>query len=348
MTTPLTPIGIDVSKLTLDLHLGTHKAARFRLRVPNTLSGFEQVLAWFESMGAEQVHVCLEATGTYGDGIATFLHHKGFLVSVINPARLKAFRESEGTRGKTDHQDAWLLARFCQEKQPAPWQPMSDEMQQVQTLLTRYDDWELMIQQERNRLENQRLDEQTRHEIEEHMALMRARQQQIKERLTTWLTEHETLALDVELLSSIKGIGFLSAARLLLVIQSVTRFATASQLAAFVGVTPRAYQSGSSIRKAAAMDRKGSPQVRKWLYMCAIVAKTHDPGMRRWAEQLASRGKKGKQILVAIMRKLLHIAYGVLKTRQSYDIHRAFPALIPLAPSTFPLTQMTLSFDLTS
>src|SRR5712691_11241749 len=62
-----------------------------------------------------RVHACLEATGTYSDAIATFLFEHGHQVSIINPARVTAFRVSEGIRTKTDRHDALVLARFCEQ-----------------------------------------------------------------------------------------------------------------------------------------------------------------------------------------------------------------------------------------
>jgi transposase len=88
-------------------------------------------------MGCEQVHACMEATGTYGDALALSLHQAGHTVSIINPARIVAFRHSEGGRTKTDKQDAKLIARFCVEKRPTAWKPPSQEVEQLQVILMR-------------------------------------------------------------------------------------------------------------------------------------------------------------------------------------------------------------------
>src|SRR5450432_384095 len=120
--TTCTPIGLDVSKCTLDVQKGTIKTQKHaRLRVANTPEGCHQILDWLESQGILDAHVCLEATATYHDLVAQILFEHGIRVSVLNPRRVSAFRASEGIIHKTDALDAHLLALFCQQKQPKLW-----------------------------------------------------------------------------------------------------------------------------------------------------------------------------------------------------------------------------------
>ena len=109
-------MGIDVSKLTLDVRVESQKHPRRPAqRVSNGGDGFAQLQTWFDAHGLRRVHACLEATGSYSDAIAAFLLAQGHQVSVVNPARVAAFRT------KTDRHDALLLARFCAQKRPALW-----------------------------------------------------------------------------------------------------------------------------------------------------------------------------------------------------------------------------------
>src|SRR5581483_7400911 len=336
---PMIPVGLDVSKKTLDLHYSRETAARFRLRVANGSDGFKQLDDWLMTFGAarQQLHVCLEATATYSDGVARFLHAQGYRVSLINPKRLAAFRESEGRLCKTDRTDAKLLARYCADKEPLAWTPPSATHQQIQVLVRRLDDLEKMQRQERNRQENQRLTAPIRQAIDEHIHWLSQRITQLKRVMAALIKADSTMKETFQLLCSITGIGEKTAWLLISELGDIRRFASARQVAAFVGVTPQQHESGTSVHKRGKMERMGSSQLRKTLYMCAMSACRHDPAMAAWAEQLQARGKAPKQILVAIMRKLLHIVTGVLTSHLPYDRGRAFPLWQGLvAASTAP------------
>ena len=117
-------LGIDVSKATLDVALLRHEHTKSRHRVfPNTPSGHQQLVAWLNTMSDEPVHACLESTGTYGEALALTLHQAKHLVSVVNPALIRAFGQSELSRTKTDKADAQRIARFCRTHQPPAWSP---------------------------------------------------------------------------------------------------------------------------------------------------------------------------------------------------------------------------------
>src|SRR5204862_526540 len=139
MKTVLPVLGIETSKATLDVYLPVAKK-RGDKRVAHTAQGYAQVQLWLKQQGIEQVHACLEATGCYSDGISQFLFEQGHQVSVVNPARVSAFRVSEGIRCKTDKQDARLLAQFCAQKHPALWKPIPAQRQELQSLMGRLDD----------------------------------------------------------------------------------------------------------------------------------------------------------------------------------------------------------------
>jgi transposase len=103
-------LGIDIAKQKFDAALlvdgkTKHKACK------NSAEGFETLMLWLEKQGIRKVHACLEATGNYGEDLAIYLHEAGHIVSVVNPARIKGFAQSELIRTKTDKLDAALIAR---------------------------------------------------------------------------------------------------------------------------------------------------------------------------------------------------------------------------------------------
>jgi transposase len=100
MTIP--PLGLDVAKLKFNACL-LRDGGKLRHRVfPNTPAGFAQLTEWLGNQGVAPAHACMEATGTYGDALAAYLHAAGHVVSVVNPAAIKAYAQSHLSRTKTD------------------------------------------------------------------------------------------------------------------------------------------------------------------------------------------------------------------------------------------------------
>jgi transposase len=121
----LFPLGIDISKAKFDIAL-LRDDGKLRHKVfPNTEAGFQQLSAWLSKHKALPVHACMEATGTYGEALASYLHRAGHLVSVVNPAIIKAFASTLLSRTKTDKRDASLIARYCLQHHPPAWHSAS-------------------------------------------------------------------------------------------------------------------------------------------------------------------------------------------------------------------------------
>ncbi len=115
-------MGIDVSKNSLDVVL-LYEGKSYYQVVGNNLSGFQSLSTWLEREGFQQVHLCMEATGQYGDAAATYFHQRGYPISVINPARIKAYAASHLSRNKTDKADAKLIAEYCQKEKTTSMDP---------------------------------------------------------------------------------------------------------------------------------------------------------------------------------------------------------------------------------
>src|SRR2546429_3138773 len=119
----LPPLGLDVAKSKFNACL-VRAGGKLRHKVfPNNPQGFSQLSDWLKKQEVKQVHACMEATGTYGDSLATYLHEQDHCVSVVNPAAIKAYAQSHLSRTKTDRVDAALIAGFCSERRPAAWRP---------------------------------------------------------------------------------------------------------------------------------------------------------------------------------------------------------------------------------
>jgi len=320
-------VGIDVAKDQLVVCLLTAEGSA-ESRMDNTRKGFNQLHHWLKKQQATHAHICLEATGIYGIDVAQFLHDKGYPVSVVNPARIKGFAESQMRRSKTDRLDAAVIAAFCRALQPESWTPPAPAWYELRALLRHLDDLHQTRQQQVNRLEAATT-ELVREQLQQHIAFLDEQIAQLRQQITAQLSQHPDLQRQVELLTSIPGIGNLTALRLLAEIRSFTAFEDVRQLVAFVGLDPTRHESGRTVRGGRSISRKGQATLRAALFLPALVAKRHNPLLRAFAQRLEAHGKLPKQIIVALMRKLLHLAYGVLKSGQPFDPHFG---QLPLTP----------------
>ena len=314
----LLPLGIDVSKLKFDVAL-MREDGKFKHRVfPNTEAGFSQLSAWLIKQKVERMHACLEATGAYSEALATYLHEQGHAVSLVNPAQIKAYAESRLARTKTDKADATLIARFCSERRPPEWRPLPREVRELQALARRLDSLTEMRGMEANRLDVATT-EAVRASLAEHLAFLDREIARTEALIRSHIDSHPGLRGQRDLLVSIPGIGETTAAKILGEIMDVKLYGSARQLAAFAGLAPRLHESGSSVRKRARLSKTGAPRLRKALYFPAVAAIRHNPYIREMSERLRARGKCPMQVIGAAMRKLIHIAYGVLKSGRPFD-----------------------------
>lgn len=309
------PLGIDIAKLKFDVALLTQ--GKFKTKVfTNDPPGISACLKWLAAHASEPVHACLEATGPYGEALGCALHDAGHTVSVINPARTKAYAQSLGLRQKTDAVDAKMLARFVQTQQPLAWTPPAAELRALQALLRRLDALGEMRTQEKNRLGVAEPTVAT--SIAQHLEYLEAQIDALKAQIESHIDQHPGLKQQQDLLDSIPGIGSATSAWLIGEL-NLTRFDSARQAAAFVGLTPRKDTSGTSVRGKPRLCKQGNSLLRKLLYFPAVVAMTHNPLVRALYLRLKAKGKHNMAIISAAMRKLIHIAFGVLKSGKPFD-----------------------------
>jgi transposase len=315
----LSPLGIDISKAKFDVAL-LRDDGKLRHKVfPNTETGYHQLSDWLSKHHVEQVHACVEATGTYSDALALHLHTSGHRVSVVNPAVIKAFAKTEMSRTKTDKRDASLIARYCLTHQPSAWSPPPPEISELQALLRRLEALVDMRQQESNRLEAGIAAASVKESVTDHISYLDSQIAQTQSLIKDHIDQNPTLKQQRELLSSIPGIGDLTAAKLLAEIIDINHYSSARQVAAFAGLVPRHHQSGTSVRGKPRLCKVGAARLRKALYLPAIVATQHNPTIKAMSQRLKDRGKCPMQIIGAAMRKLIHIAFGVLKSGKPFD-----------------------------
>lgn len=336
MSENLTPatgvVGIDVSKLKLDLYaLASSRASGLRKSFPNNATGHRSVHDWLLKKGfvPASTHVCLEATGPYSESLALWLVDRGWRVSVVNPARIKGFAQSALARNKTDPADAALLARFAAAMRPALWEPPSAEHRQLRAWVDRLQALKDMRQQELNRIEalEALAEPQVRDHVAEHIAWLDEAIAKLERDIDQHIDGHPALRTDAQLMASIPGLGRTSVAKVLAYAGNVRRFDSAKALAAFIGVTPRQRLSGTSVTGRTMLSRTGHQALRNALYMPGLVARRHNEALRAFGDRLRQRGLAPKAVIGALMRKLAHLIYGVVKSGKPFDVTRAMPKL---------------------
>ena len=314
-------LGIDVAQAKVDTCLVrvTPGSKPLYRRFDNTAAGHQQLLAWLATQGVGQLHVCLEATGTYSDALALCLHQAGYRVSLVNPLRIKRYGESELRRIKTDKSDAALIARFCLTQHPDPWTPLAPERQELRDLVRSLQDVKQMAQQERNRRKSGSHTPTVTAATTRILACLDHEQATLEKAIVQHIRAHKTLAADYALLLSIVSIGPKTAALLLAELGDLRRFANVRELVAYVGLCPRLCDSGSSLHGPTPLTKRGNAAVRCALYFPAMNAVRFNPFLKPFYARLLATGKPKMVALCAVMRKLLHLAYGVLRSGKPFE-----------------------------
>jgi len=271
METSMDIIGIDISKAKFDAALLLGERVKHAV-FSNTEAGFGQLLAWLAKHRpdpAAPLHSCMEATGNWGLELADFLHAQGIRVGIVNPARIKAYGESELARNKTDKLDAGLTARFCRAHVPPAWIPPLPCLRELRELVRRCDALKAARVQELNRQKSGFASPAVARSIGDHLAWLNEQIEAVTATARQLIAADPALARNLALLRSIAGFGEISATVLLAELPNVADF-TPKALAAFTGLSPQEHSSGTSVRRPSKTSRMGSERLRSTLYMCAL------------------------------------------------------------------------------
>lgn len=322
-------IGIDVSKAKLDcsLLLDVASSKRRAKSVTNSKTGIADLLVWCakQQVIIHELHAIMEGTGVYHEQAALALSDAGVTVSIVNPAQVKDFGRSLGVRTKTDGVDSLVLARYGALLNPRAWTPPSQEARTLQALLARREAIAKDLQREHNRLEKADATDTPaliRQSLVESIAFQEKQLAKLQQEIDDHINKHPGLKADRDLLTSIPAVGP-QVGNYLLAVMHNHDFQSAEQLAAYLGLVPVERQSGTSVLGRPRLSKAGPARIRAVLYMAAIVGTQHNPHIKALYQRLQERGKTKMSALGAAMRKLVHLCFGVLKTRQPYQANYA-------------------------
>ena len=313
-------IGIDVSKDTLDCCLLAPGGQAKEHTFGNDPRGHAALLAWADRHAAGRpAHFCLEATGPYSEAIATHLAEAGRHVSVVNPTRIKYAGLARGRGNKTDRADARLIAEYAQRECPPAWQPPAPEVRELQGLVRRIDDLTEAAAREKGRLASPALTPAVRRSVTRVVRLLDREAARLRAAADELVAATPALRADRDLLESIPGVGRQTATVILAELPAIDRLPSAQSAAAYCGLSPREFTSGTSVRKKTRLSKAGNPRLRKALFLPTQTAVRFNPLLRGFFDRLVAAGKPKMQAIGACMRKLVMIAYGVLKNRAPFD-----------------------------
>ena len=314
-------VGVDVGKDELVVAIEKGKP-----RIFGTTRGELRKLAhWLGNQSDDRsVHIGMEVTGVYSEGVAAGLsRYDRFIVSVINPAQIKAFGRAMLTRTKTDQVDARVIREFVRSQSPDAWKPPRKSLQELRVLVSQADAIQSEIQQWRNRQHAQQYNQATPKEVARSTrSIITSMERQLKrlhDAIDKLCASDKELAEDMELLTSINGIATRSAAQIIAYGGENLTSRSRRQLDAHAGLVPAERRSGTSVHGKAHLAKQGNSHLRRVLYMPTLVAVRFNPVLKAFYNRLLERGKAKKVALVACMRKMLNIIRAMLTKNTAFD-----------------------------
>lgn len=319
-------LGVDVSKAKLDVAL-LLPTGKYRSKVfAHDLQGFNSLVQWRQANapgGVAEVHVCMQATGSYHEALACFLHDQDAAVSVVNPLRVKHVAEVNRQRNKTDGANAKCLAMFCLTQNPARWEAPSPGVRALQALAARLDALQVMRQAECNRLAVAHAS------VVASVGAVLANLAQaiglVKAQIARTIHEDPALKTRANLLHTVPGLGDKTVPQLLACVGRPERFKSVKAGIAFASLTPMIRQSGTSRDKPRGTHPMGHQELKWMLYVPAMVAGRYNPWVAAFWACLKAQNKPGQVIVVACMHELLATAYGVLRSGKPFDVNHSKP-----------------------
>jgi len=312
--------GVDVAKATLSacVLIGTAEKGKVK-EFENGERGYQALMDWAKRVAGEAtVRFCVEATGRYSWGVSEYLATTGEKLSVPNPARVKAYGVSAGILNKTDPADARTIAMFARALTQNAWRAPTPAERRLEELARRIEALERERQREKIRLQQPGLDKLVQRSIRRMQRTLEREIARFEEAVREHIAAQPEMKENERLLRSIPGIGEKTAWWFLATVRDVRAFPKAKAVMAYIGLSPCQHESGSSIRKRAHIGRTGGRMLRKVLYMAAKAAILHNALVREFGERLLAKGKPWKVVVVACMRKLATIAFGVCRTQTTF------------------------------
>jgi transposase len=262
----------------------------------------------------------MEASGPYYLKLATFLHKKGIVLSVVNPLVIRRFSQMRMLRAKTDKKDSATIAEYGFTEKPKPWTPEKNYILELKQMQAYVDG---LNKSRTNLLRQKEAFSQNPHQsvfmnesLEHTMLLLKNTIKEIEAKMQELInSNHSELSNKIQ---SIPGIGKKASLQLIVLSAGFTKFENAKQLTSYVGLSPRIFESGTSVKGKSKICKMGMGSVRATLYLCAWSAKKCNKACRELYERLVLNGKAKQQALIAVAHKLLKQVFAIATKNEYY------------------------------
>lgn len=323
-------LGIDVSKDHLHVSFSNQESDQ-RVRViastkfKNNSAGLNQLITWIKKHRCVEIDlvVVMEATGVYHEQAAYFLHEKGFNVCVLLPNKVKAFARSLNTKSKTDSIDAKLLARMGLERKLEQWKPASSNMLKIKRLCRE----RAALQQHKIAAMNQLHACKSAHLPEKnsqarwkkHIQFLDKQIKEVEASIRQTVLKDPVLKEKVEKICVVKGLGLISVISVIAETDGFALFKNKAQLVSFAGYDVVQRESGTSVKGATRISKKGNSHIRRALHFPALVIVKYEEQFQAFFQRTLEKSFIKMKAYVAVQRKILVLIYTLYKNNSEYD-----------------------------
>lgn len=324
-------VGIDVSRDRIEVAVQIEDHPPQHLSFANTRTGHRRLRRRLTKK-RRSARVTMESTNTYHLDLAYHLAAAPRIeIQILTPDRLSSFAKAQGTRAKTDRSDAATALEFTRRMEFEPWMPPETEVGELRSLTRRVRQLNEEKTREQSRLQNlasEGVSPAVREDLREHIDHLKQRIQGLRAAARELITDRPDLAAEVELHSTVPGIGETSSLDTVAELLHMPEDLSTRQCVAYTGLDPKVGESGKSVSKERKISKKGSRYLRAALYMPALAAIQHDWRFRAFYDKLLARGKHKRTALTAVMRKLLHALWAMHRRQTPYDGEKLFPGIL--------------------
>lgn len=325
--------GIEVSAQELVVAMSGKTQEAVLRRFANTAAGHRQLLQAL-TRGGKRVRACMEATGVYGLDVALLLSAQaGIELMVANPRAVRHFAKARMQRSKNDQMDAVMLREFVMRMEFTAWTRPENSTLALWAMARRLEALTKLCTAEKNRQHaagvSHAMPACVRDSVARTLRLLQREIKKLREMARQCIAGDARLQRRYQLLRTVPGIGESSAIQILAELALLPTDRDVRQWVAYAGLDPREYSSGSSVKKYTRISKVGNRHLRCALYMPALVASRREPHLRGFYEHLVAEGKKKRQALTAVARKMLHAIFGMFRSDRPYDGNCVFPLPLP-------------------
>jgi len=331
-------IGIDFSKLKFDVavYLADAKEIVSTNIFENQPSGYQQLIAWLKEVldfSKSDILFCGEHTGYYSSNLSVYLHESGYDLWLVSGLEIKL---SQGIkRKKTDKADSCYIAQYaCRfQDKVSLYQPMPAALEEVKDLLSyreRLVELRKILLTSARELKRVRISKSSLYIYDESLAQVRELSKKIKEcekQIEEIIKQDNTLETNYKLMNTVKGIGLVNAALILVTTGNFTLFTDPRKFGCYSGVVPFEHNSGTSVRGKTRVSHIANKKIKSLLTQAARNSVRYDPLLRDYYQRKVAEGKAKALVLNNVRNKLIHRIFAVVRSGQEYDLNYINPLL---------------------